>query len=408
MGNALLKSAAHQRPARSRRGALERLFTLMFQGFVYNQIWEDPVVDLEALRLGPGHRLITIASGGCNVLNYLTAKPGRIIAVDLNPNHIALTRLKLQALEHLPDYDSFFRFFGNANDKNNRNAFDDFLAQRLDPETRRYWEKHIPLRGRRINMFARNLYRYGLLGRFIGILHAVARLNGKRLKDILSARDAREQRAIFEQTIAPLFDNRFVRFLSRMPVSYYGLGIPPAQYDELVASATDGDPITTLRARIEKLACDFPVADNYFAWQAFSRSYDTKHRMAVPPYLRAENYETIRSCVDRVEVHHASVTDFLSNQPARSLHRFVLLDAQDWMNAHQMTSLWSQIDRTAVEDDARVIFRTAGFDSPLTRKLPETLTAGWNYLAEESRNLHARDRSSIYGGFHVYARRLEH
>jgi hypothetical protein len=70
---------------------LERLFTLMFQGFVYNQIWEDPDVDLQALDLKPHHRLITIASGGCNVLNYLAADPAKIIAVDLNPNHIALT-----------------------------------------------------------------------------------------------------------------------------------------------------------------------------------------------------------------------------------------------------------------------------------------------------------------------------
>ena len=98
MANVLLERAAHTRPAATRRGALERLFTLMFKGFVYNQIWEDPDVDLEALALGPGHRLVTIASGGCNVLNYLAADPERIIAVDLNPNHVALTRLKLAAL----------------------------------------------------------------------------------------------------------------------------------------------------------------------------------------------------------------------------------------------------------------------------------------------------------------------
>src|SRR5438270_11491487 len=135
MGNVLLKRAAHQRPIATRRGALERLFTLMFDGLVYNQIWEDPVVDLEALQLQSHHRLITIASGGCNVLNYLTAGPERIIAVDLNPNHIALTRVKLQALEHLADHDSFFRFFGLAKDKANRRIFDSFLAQRRDRET---------------------------------------------------------------------------------------------------------------------------------------------------------------------------------------------------------------------------------------------------------------------------------
>src|SRR6195952_5416940 len=166
MGNVLLERAAHQAPATTKRGALERLFTLMFKGFVYNQIWEDPAVDLDALKLGPEHRLITIASGGCNVLNYLTAGPKQIVAVDLNPNHVALTRLKLQALEHLPDHESFFRFFGSAKDKANRVVFDNFLAQRLDKQTRRYWERRMLLRGRRINMFARNLYRYGPLGRF--------------------------------------------------------------------------------------------------------------------------------------------------------------------------------------------------------------------------------------------------
>src|SRR5580698_11101088 len=153
MANLLLEKAAHQRPATTKRGALERLFTLMFQGFVYNQIWEDPDVDLEALELNPNHRLLTIASGGCNVLNYLAANPAKIIAVDLNPNHIALTRLKLSALENLPSYDEFFRFFGQANDKANREAYDNFLSERLDATTRRYWEKHVPLKGRRINMF---------------------------------------------------------------------------------------------------------------------------------------------------------------------------------------------------------------------------------------------------------------
>jgi S-adenosylmethionine-diacylglycerol 3-amino-3-carboxypropyl transferase len=403
MGNILLDRAAHTRPAATKRGALERLFTLMFKGFVYNQIWEDPAVDLGALDLKPHHRMITIASGGCNVLNYLAADPAHVIAVDLNPNHVALTRLKLQALQHLP-FDEFFRFFGVAKDKANRDVFDNFLAQRLDPETRRYWEHHIPLRGRRINMFARNLYRYGLLGRFIGVLHALAKLNGKRLQDVLAARTPEEQRLVFERVVAPLFDNKLVRFLSRMPVSFYGLGIPPAQYDELVA-ASNGNPAALLRARVERLACDFPISGNYFAWQAFGRGYDVVHREAVPDYLRAGSYETIKGRVDRVEVHHASMTDFLSLQPARSLHRYVLLDAQDWMTPENLTALWTQIDRTADSSDARVIFRTAGPDSPLSRKLPPILLAPWQYHEEQSRAFHAQDRSSIYGGFHVYARR---
>src|ERR1700740_1415419 len=101
MTNLLLDRAAHTQPAATKRGALERFFTFMFKAFVYNKIWEDPAVDLAALDLKPHHRLITIASGGCNVLNYLAADPAKIVAVDLNTNHIALTRLKRAALENL-------------------------------------------------------------------------------------------------------------------------------------------------------------------------------------------------------------------------------------------------------------------------------------------------------------------
>ena len=404
MANLLLERAAHQRPATTRRGALERLFTLMFQGFVYNQIWEDPDVDLDALELQPHHRMITIASGGCNVLNYLAADPAQIVAIDLNANHIALTQLKLSALKNLPSYEEFFRFFGHANDKANREAYDNFLSERLDATTRQYWEKHIPLHGRRINMFARNLYRYGLLGRFIGTLHAVARLHGKRLDGILSARTRAEQRVAFEKTIAPLFDYKSIQFLSKSPISLYALGIPPAQYDELV-SANNGSAIAALRERVERLACDFPIQENYFAWQAFGRAYDLENREAVPAYLRREVYDIIRTRTDKVAVHHASLTDFLSQQPAQSMHRYVLLDAQDWMNADQLSALWEEIDRTADARDARVIFRTAGGESPLPRKLKPEVLAPWIYLEEQSRNFHAQDRSSIYGGFHVYARR---
>ena len=376
----------------------------MFKGFVYNQIWEDPAVDLAALDLKPHHRVITIASGGCNLLNYLIADPAKIIAIDLNSNHLALTRLKIAALRELPSYDDFFRFFGEANNKANRAAFDNVLSPLLDDETREYWCRWSPLGGRRINMFANNLYRYSLMGRFIGILHVIARLNGKRLEDILEAKTRAEQRAAFDRIVAPMLENKAIQLASKSPLSLYALGIPPAQYGELIAESAE-NPIAILRARVEKLACGFPVSDNYFAWQAFARGYDVENREAVPPYLRRDVYDVIRKRTDRVEVHHASLVDFLEMQPTQSLHRYVLLDAQDWMTPVTLDRLWTQIDRTAASAAARVIFRTAGTDSLLPRKLSPDLLAPWQYREEESLRLHKQDRSSIYGGFHVYARR---
>ena len=88
-------------------------------------------VDMEALDIGPGHEVIAIASGGCNVLSYLTADPAGVTAVDLNGAHIAVGRLKICALENLPDYDTFFRFFGRADARANIAAYDRRLRPRL-------------------------------------------------------------------------------------------------------------------------------------------------------------------------------------------------------------------------------------------------------------------------------------
>ena len=99
-----LNNAVHRSKALSRAGLLERMFTLAFSGLVYPQIWEDPVVDMEALALQPGDHLVAIASGSCNILSYLTADPARISAVDLNGAHIALGHLKLAALAEIEEF----------------------------------------------------------------------------------------------------------------------------------------------------------------------------------------------------------------------------------------------------------------------------------------------------------------
>ncbi|MAI61477.1 MAG: S-adenosylmethionine--diacylglycerol 3-amino-3-carboxypropyl transferase [Micavibrio sp. TMED27] len=394
----LLKSAVHEHKATSKRGILERLFTFSFRGFVYPQIWEDPEVDINALKIDNSTRIMTIASGGCNVMNYLTEGPERVKAIDLNPAHVALTRLKIAAIKHLPDYESFFVFFGHADDKRNIENYDKYIAPHLDSFSREYWEKWTLLRGRRINYFTKNLYQFGLLGRFISAVHILAKIYGEDPREILNAKTMEEQGEIFDRTLGPIFDKPFVRWICNMPPALYGLGIPPAQFDELKGEYEMAD---VLKARLRRLACDFPIEDNYFAWQAFGRGYDREKKVGVPRYLSKKNYEELKKHADKVEVHHTTITGFLQSQPVESLDCYVFLDAQDWMNPDQLTELWREVARTA-RPGARVIFRTAGDESPLEEDLPADLLGKFHYDPSLSPEAVKKDRSSIYGGFHVY------
>jgi len=394
-----VKQAVRQNRAFSSEGLLEILFTLAFKGLVYPQIWEDPEVDMEALAITPECHVVTIASGGCNVLSYLVADPGRITAVDLARAHVALNRLKLAAVRHLPTWQIFYRFFGEADTEANVTAYWRFLKPNLDAETRGYWEGRGLWGRRRISMFSRNLYRCGLLGHFIGLGHLVARLHGVDLSQMLSARTLAEQRAFFETSLAPLFDKPLVRWATGRQMSLYGLGIPPAQYAALGSGAPH--MATVLRDRVERLSCEFSLDDNYFAWQAFGRSYADRATGPLPPYLKQAHFETIRARADRVEVLNRSFTEYLKSRPDRSLDRYVLLDAQDWMSDQQLNDLWREITRTA-RPGARVIFRTAAEPSLLPGRVDDDVLAQWRYEAGRSRDLTRRDRSAIYGGFHLY------
>ncbi len=396
----LLKSAVHAHNPITKRGFLERLFTLSFRGFVYTQIWEDPEVDIEALKIDKTTRIMTIASGGCNVMNYLTEGPERVQAIDLNPAHVALGRLKIAAIKHLPDYESFFLFFGHADDKRNIENYDRYIAPHLDTFSRNYWEGWSPLRGRRINYFTKNLYQFGLLGRFISAVHVLSKIYGEDPREIVTAKTREEQAEIFDRTIGPIFDKKFVKWICNMPPALYGLGIPPSQFDELSVAA-HGDMAGLLKARLRRLAVDFPIEDNYFAWQAFGRGYDRAYKKAIPRYLSEANYKNLKDNADKVEVHHTTITGFLQAQTVDSLDCYVFLDAQDWMNATALNDLWKEVVRTA-RPGARVIFRTAGEESPLTKALSNDILSRFHYDPAASIEAVKKDRSSIYGGFHVY------
>lgn len=397
---AMIGAAVHRSKPLSAEGLRERLFTLAFSNLVYAQIWEDPAVDLEALALDETCRVVTIASGGCNVLSYLPAGPAHIAAIDINAAHVALNRLKLAAALHLPDYEAFYRFFGAANTSANIAAFKRHILPHLDAPTARYWLGRYGLRRRRrIRRFTSNFYRAGLLGAFIGASHFVARLNGVNPRIMLKARDLDEQRRIFDEEFAPLFDRRLLRWLVNRPATLYGLGIPPAQYKALAGDGEDG-MAGVLRKRLERLACDFPLSDNYFAWQAFGRRY-APYGGPLPPYLDPKNFALVRKNASRVSVHHASLTAYLASAPDASLDRYVLLDAQDWMNDAKLTQLWREITRTA-KPGARVIFRTAAEETILPGRIPDGILGRWRYAAVESRELTKKDRSAIYGGFHLY------
>jgi S-adenosylmethionine-diacylglycerol 3-amino-3-carboxypropyl transferase len=398
----LLENAVINSTSASKKGVLDRLFTIWFDRLVYPQIWEDPRVDQKALQIDENSHIFTIASGSCNIFNYLALEPAKITAVDLNEAHIALFYLKKAAIIHL-NYEQFFDFFGHADKKSNVEVYDKMLKPNLDTKTIEYWEGRDRFKkSRRIEYFSKGFYKYGLLGEFIGFGHKMSKLLGGSLSKVMRAKNIEEQKELFEKYVAPVFDKKLVQFLSNNAVTLYSLGIPPSQYDKMMEES-GGKMSELLKERMRKLACDFDLSDNYFAWQAFGRCYDTERRVALPDYLKEENFQKLKENTHKCFIRHTSMTDFLRDEDAYSYDKYILLDAQDWMDEAALNELWGEIDRTA-KDGAKVIFRTAGAADILEGVLADEITSRWSSDKELGATLTKEDRSAIYGGFHIYTK----
>ena len=249
----------------------DRLFAFWFRRLVYTQIWEDPEADLAALQLPVGSTIVTISSGGCNALSYLTARPAQVFAVDLKEAHLALLKLKLAGLRVFSKYADFWKFFGEAASPANSALYCDQLWLWLDADSRAYWDKRNVI-GRPRHAISPTVYRHGMLGRFIGLAHLLAKLAGIDLKALLHGKADAPERVEALARLHRLFHSPLARFITATPALLFSLGIPPQQRDLLGGGAPLNE---VLYERLLRLIDGHPNETNYSPgrrWPAATRS----------------------------------------------------------------------------------------------------------------------------------------
>jgi len=401
MNTQLIADAANNSPAQDDPAIWSRMVAFWLRRLVYTQIWEDPQADLAALQLPLGSTIVTISSGGCNALSYLTAQPAQVYAVDCNEAHLALLKLKLAGIRAFSSYSDFWQFFGEAESPANAQLYRTRLRPRLDAHARAYWDKRNIIGRPRYAYFTNGFYRHGMLGRFIGLAHVVAGLAGIDLDALLTGEIDAPERVVAFARLERLFHSRLVRLMTRTPALLFSLGMPPQQRALLAGGAPLNE---VLYRRLVRLIDGHPSDDNYFAWQALRRRYRGPGDRCLPPYLQKSNFARMRNDAGLIIPIHADLRAFLESLPAREVDAVVLVDSQNWMALDDIRALWNAIDRTGSEQ-VRVIFRTAGMHSPLERDELATLRDIWRRDEESSEIGYELDMSGIYGGFHCYVRR---
>lgn len=114
------------------------MFVHHWRVYVYNVSWEDPRVDNDVMHPGEKDNILTIASAGCNVFDYLISG-SRVTAVDMNPSQLALTEIRAKAVELLP-WETVFDMYAKNNMELFHEKYHDTLRDKVTPRCRDFWD----------------------------------------------------------------------------------------------------------------------------------------------------------------------------------------------------------------------------------------------------------------------------
>lgn len=300
-----------------------------FSRIRYAQVWEDADVLLAGLDIQPGDTVVSIASAGDNALALLGAGAARVIALDLNPAQLACLELRVAAYRVLT-HPELLKLIGS---RSATAAERDSLYQRCRPglsaAVAAFWDGNGPAiaggiggAGKFENYF--RLFR----SRLLPLVHRRATIEA-----LLKGGDKADREGFYRKR----WDTWRWRLLFRFFFSRFvmgRLGRDPAFFQYVEGSVAD-----RILGRTRHALTALNPADNpYLHWILTGT-----HGDALPWALREENFDRIRSRLDRLEWHLLTLEAYLEREPGARIQKFNLSDIFEYMSDENATALLSRL-----------------------------------------------------------------
>jgi S-adenosylmethionine-diacylglycerol 3-amino-3-carboxypropyl transferase len=354
----------------------------IFNDIIYAQCWEDPEIDRRAFNIGSDDVVFSITSGGCNVLAFLADNPKKVIALDLSPFQNYLLDLKMAAFRKL-DYEEMLEFMGLLSSERRLELYFR-LRKYLKPESIQYWDDEQ-------NKIMSGIIHTGRYERYMQMLKKwMNLLVGKSLSDeLFSCKTEQERRLLYDTRWNNLRWRIFTKvFLSRTLMTLLFTG---RFFDQLEEPFSFGDHF---RSNIKRAITMLPLKENYFLSYILLGKY--YNLLNIPVYMRKENFEKIKSRIDRIEIVTGGCEDYFRGMPDDSISKFNFSNIFEWMEHSSFENLLREAIRVA-RDGSVMTYRNL----LVKRCRPDSLAEWIKPQTELSEKLHAADRSFIYRAYVV-------
>lgn len=313
--------------------------------FIYSMTWEDPTEDAKVFPIDSADSVLSLTSGGCNLLDMLLDGPRKVTGVDLNPAQNHLVELKKVAIKRL-EYEDFWKMFGDGKHENIRALYDERLAPFLSQDAHVFWSK-------RLHYFDHCFYYYGAMGWLVYAIQKLGPIMGfdQDVKNLLECGDLDQQWTIWNTRLRWKIMG-FSRLMDNPIALWMFNGVPKNQMDMLRAEGS----LVDYNARVfdQVVKNSNLKKDNYFYRVVMSGRYTQE---CCPRYLKREHFLRLKNerLVDRLELRTDSFKNVLKDG---QYSKIVLMDHLDWLTKDYVRDFAKDLAAHVVKG-GKLIWRSA-------------------------------------------------
>ncbi|MDT3696006.1 MAG: DUF3419 family protein [Ignavibacterium sp.] len=353
----------------------------VFSKVLYSQCWEDPQIDREAFNIQKDDVVFSVTSGGCNLLTFLVDDPKSVIALDLNPYQNYLLELKVAAFKFLT-YEEVLEFVGVQKSKSRKKIYNS-LKYSLSEEAYQYWNENI-------DKIERGIIHCGRYEDYMRLLRNFMRLlvTKRTVKKFFEIEDKDERVNLYERKWNTLRWKLFTKvLLSRRTMS---LLFDKAFFKYLKEDFSFGNHFAE---KTKRALTELPIKQNYFLRYILLGNHNEE---CLPYYLRKENFEIIKSRLNRIQIITDSCDNYFRQLPDGSISKFNFSNIFEWISEDVFENLLKETIRVAM-DGAVITYRNL----LVPRERPEILSDQIIPHKTFADRLHEKDLSFIYNKYVV-------
>jgi len=344
-------------------------------GIVFTRAWEDDRLDLAALAIEPGERVLCIAAAGDVPMALAGAGAQDVVAVDLNPAQLHLTALKIAsaALDPVERY----QWFEAGRVENAAARYRQVIRPRLADPDAAFWDRNA-------GAFEHDFHRHAGVGRSFQRFGRVMQVIVPSLRRRIEAfDDPADQQRWWRSSVEPRLFGPVTHWLARHTPAL----APLAPNGHELRRMRDSGYSRAIAGRIDRVL-GWTLARRHPWWRpAFSG------RIADPgdgaAWLDEDVATDVASSAGAIRLVQGDLEQVLAGMPAGRLDAVSISNVPDWLDPEATARLTAALAH-AVRPGGRVLVRSILIDGGLPAH-PEFV------VDSAADNLVDLERTALYG-----------